>query len=296
MGGSVSPKSKVQSPKSKVQSPTIHNPQSAIHNPQDAVLSAQDVRFSYPASGFALGPVDVSLRSGEVLGIVGPNGSGKTTFLRLLSGFFRPASGCVALAGQDMEGLKARTVAKSIAFVPHQSPATFPYRALEIVLMGRLPHLALFRSEKPEDESIAKSAMSATDTHHLADRYFNELSGGERQRVMIAMALAQEPRVLLLDEPTSHLDISHVATIFDVLTSLAKDEALAVGAVLHDLNLASEYCDRLLMMRSGKVESLGAPNEVLSVENIKRVFRANVTIAENPATGAPFVFPLPRRR
>jgi len=279
----VSPKSKVQSPESEQSAPK-------------GILSAWDVRFRYPASGFALGPMDLSLRSGKVLGIVGPNGSGKTTLLRLLSGFFRPASGCVALSGQDMKGLKARTIAKSIAFVPHQSPATFPYRALEIVLMGRLPHLALFRSEKPEDESIAKSAMNATDTQHLADRYFNELSGGERQRVMIAMALAQEPRVLLLDEPTSHLDISHVATIFDVLASLAKDDGLAVGAVLHDLNLASEYCDRLLMMRSGKVESLGAPNEVLSVENIKRVFEANVTIAENPATAAPFVFPLPKRR
>ncbi len=291
----MSSKSKVQGSKFKVESPTIHNPQSAIHNPQDAALSAQDVRFSYPASGFVLGPVDVSLRSGEVLGIVGPNGSGKTTLLRLLSAFFGPKSGRVALAGQDMRGLKARTVAKSVAFVPHQSAATFPYRALEIVLMGRLPHLALFRSEKPKDESIARSAMRATDTYHLADRYFNELSGGERQRVMIAMALAQQPRILLLDEPTSHLDISHVATILGLLTSLAKNELLAVAAVLHDLNLASEYCDRLLMMRCGKVESLGAPYEVLSVENIKRVFEADVTIAENPATGAPFVFPIPRR-
>ena len=285
----MSPKFKVQGSKFEVESP-------AIHDPQDAVLSAQEVRFSYPASEFALGPIDLSLKSGEVLGILGPNGSGKTTLLRLLSGFFRPASGCVALAGQDMKGLKARTAAKSIAFVPHQSPATFPYRALEIVLMGRLPHLALLRSEKPEDESIAKSAMDATDTVHLAERYFNELSGGERQRVMIAMALAQEPKVLLLDEPTSHLDISHVGTVFDVLTSLAKNDGLAVGAVLHDLNLASECCDRLLMMRSGKTESLGAPNEVLSVENIKRVFAANVIIAENPATGAPFVFPVSMRR
>ena len=291
----MSSKSRVRSLEPKVEGRAIRNPQSAIGNPQDAALSAQDVHFSYRASGFALGPVDLSLRSGEVLGITGPNGSGKTTLLRLLSGFLRPASGRVALAGKDMKTLKARTVAKSVAFVPHQSPATFPYRALEIVLMGRLPHIALLRSERPADESIARNAMSATDTYHLADRYFNELSGGERQRVMIAMALAQEPRVLLLDEPTSHLDIRHVATVFDVLTSLAKDEALAVAAVLHDLNLASEYCDRLLMMRSGRVEAQGAPSEVLSVENIKRVFEADVTIAENPATGAAFVFPRPRK-
>jgi len=138
--------------------------------------------------------------------------------------------------------------------------------------------------------------MVATDTGHLADRYFNELSGGERQRVMIAMSLAQEPRVLLLDEPTSHLDISHIATVFDVLTSFAEDRGLVVVAVLHDLNLASEYCDQLLMMRSGKVESFGTPDRVISIENIKRVFEANVTIVENPETGAPFVFPVPRRR
>ncbi|MBN2208166.1 MAG: ABC transporter ATP-binding protein, partial [Candidatus Coatesbacteria bacterium] len=145
------------------------------------------------------------------------------------------------------------------------------------------------------DEEVARDAMAATDTLHLAQRYFNELSGGERQRAMIAMALAQEPKVLLLDEPTSHLDISHVIAVFDLLASLAREQNLAVAAVLHDLNVASEYCDRLLLMDSGRVEALGEPAEVLSAENIKRVFKADVMIAPSPATGSAFVFPTKRK-
>ncbi len=259
---------------------------------RQVVIAATGLGFSYQASGFALGPLDVSLSAGEILGIVGPNGAGKTTLLRLLNGFLRPHSGLIALNGERLSALKARTIARSIAFVPHQAPATFPYRALEIVLMGRLPHLAPLRSEKASDEQVARRAMMETDTAHLADRYFGELSGGERQRVMIAMALAQEPRVLLLDEPTSHLDIKHVASVFDVLVSLAKGQGLAVAAVLHDLNLASGYCDQLLMMASGKAEALGRPSDVLSVQNIKRVFETEVSMVRNQSTGTPFVFPV----
>ncbi|MCD6328350.1 ABC transporter ATP-binding protein [bacterium] len=261
-----------------------------------AILSAANIRFGYPNSGFELGPVDVSLHSGQVLGIIGPNGSGKTTLMRLLSGFLNPASGSIRLRGADIKRIRPRDVAKSLAFVPHQAPSTFPYRALEIVLMGRFPHLAMFRSETHQDEALARDAMAATDTLQLADRYFNELSGGERQRVMIAMALAQQPRVLLLDEPTSHLDIKHIVAILDVLASLANEGGLAVAAVLHDLNFAAEFCDRLLLMKNGAVEAVGAPTDVLSAANIKRVFGADVTIGVNPVTGSPFVFPMPGRR
>ncbi|MBN1591640.1 MAG: ABC transporter ATP-binding protein [Candidatus Coatesbacteria bacterium] len=263
---------------------------------EKSILAAEKVRFSYHNSGFELGPVDLALEAGEILGIIGPNGSGKTTMLRLLSGFLRPESGRLYLNGGDIRHLKPHLMAKILGFVPSQSPATFPFRSIEIVMMGRLPHLPFLRSESSKDEDIARRAMGATDTAHLADRYFNELSGGERQRVMIAMSLAQEPSVLLLDEPTSHLDISHIVTVFDVLVSLARDSKMAIALVLHDLNLASEYCDKLLLMRAGKVEALGRPDDVLSVENIKSVFRAEVAIHENPATGAPFVFPVSRHR
>jgi len=256
------------------------------------VIAAAGLSFSYQASGFALGPLDLSLAAGEIFGIVGPNGAGKTTLLQLLNGFLRPHSGLITLHGKPMSVLKARSIARSIAFVPHQAPTTFPYRALEIVLMGRLPHLAPLRSERASDEQAARRAMVDTDTAHLADRYFGELSGGERQRVMIAMALAQQPRVLLLDEPTSHLDIKHVASVFDVLVSLSKRQGLAVAAVLHDLNLASGYCDKLLMMAHGRAEALGRPSDVLSVKNIRRVFETEVSVVKNESTGAPFVFPL----
>ena len=260
------------------------------------ILQADQIRFCYEASDFNLGPIELSLSHGETVGVVGPNGSGKTTLLRLLSGFLRPTSGQVHLNGMDIRRVGTRKLAKAVAFVPHQTPSTFPYRAFEIVLMGRLPHLSVLRSERREDESIAEAAMVATDTSHLKERYFNELSGGERQRVMLAMALTQRPKVLLLDEPTSHLDISHVIRVFDALAAAVRRDNLSVIAVLHDLNLASEYCERLVLMEKGRVAAKGAPSEVLSAENVKRVFDTEVAIGENPSTGAAFVFPVPGHR
>ena len=275
--------------------PTAAEESQRLETHATPIVSCARAAFSYPSSGFALGPATFSVRAGEVLGIVGPNGSGKTTLLRLLSGFLEPKAGQVLLDGQPIASLPPKTIAKSLAFVAHQLPSTFPYRAIEIVLMGRMPHLALLRAEKEHDEAVARRAMAATDTLHLAERYFNELSGGERQRVMIAMALAQEPRVLLLDEPTSHLDISHVTAIFDLLSSLSHNKRLAVAAVLHDLNLASEYCDRLLLLSSGQIKALGKPRDVLSARNIQQVFETTVTITPSPITGSPLVFVLPKK-
>ena len=233
--------------------------------------------------------VSIDLARGELVGVIGPNGSGKTTLLRSMSRALAPISGRVELDGRDVYSIPSREFARRVAVVPQETLVAYDFTVMEIVLMGRSPRLGRFAVESTRDVALALDSLDLTATRHLKDRSINALSGGERQRVMIARALAQEPEVLLLDEPTSHLDISFQFEIMDLIRGLNRERSLTVLAVLHDLSLASQYCDRLVLMGDGSVQAAGSPEEVMTSENVRRVYGAEVWVRRHPTTHRPYV-------
>jgi len=239
--------------------------------------------------------IEFSASGGDFVGVLGPNGSGKTTLLRSISRTLRPHMGAVLLNEKNIYALPSKEVARNLAVMPQDSPISFDFTALEIVLMGRTPHLGRFEIESAKDLTIAKRAMELTNTWHLSERPITELSGGERQRIILARALAQEPKVLLLDEPTTHLDINHQIEILSLIKRLNKEEKTIVIAVFHDLNLAALYCDFLILLHHRKIFSLGSPEKVLTAENIKKVYNAEVLVKRHPTTNSIYVTLFPRR-
>lgn len=236
--------------------------------------------------------VSFSVNSGELVGLLGPNGSGKTTLLRAISRTLKPKVGTVFLDEADVFSIKSSEVAKKLAVVPQSSSLEFDFTVLDLVLMGRHPHMGRFERESQTDLEIAKEAMLLTGTWHLAEKPINELSGGERQLVMIARALAQKPKVLLLDEPTSHLDISNQIGIMDLLKKICKEKGIAALAVFHDFNLASRYCDSLILLHKGKIFAIGQVEEVLTEENLRKVFNVEVTVRRHPTTNSLYIVPI----
>ena len=233
--------------------------------------------------------------AGEILGIVGPNGSGKTSLLKLMAKVLRPHAGDMALFGRALGTMPQVEVARTVAFVPQESPQIFSFTVMETVLMGRYPHhhgagwSAGFGWESAEDVSIAEQAMQSTDLTHLAGRSVMNLSAGERQRCMIARALAQAPQVLLLDEPTAFLDIQHQIEICAIVRRLKEERGLTVVLVSHDLNLASQYCDRILMLKAGALFCLGPPHDVIDADVLRAVYGCDVLIDRHPESGVPRV-------
>ncbi|MFD7653203.1 ABC transporter ATP-binding protein [Actinosynnema sp. NPDC059797] len=222
--------------------------------------------------------VDLTAGTGEVHGVVGPNGSGKSTLLRCVYRALEPHGGAVRLDGRDVAAARVRDTARELAALTQDNHVEFDFTVTEVVALGRLPH-----GTGPGDGAIVREALSRVDAAHLAHRGFLTLSGGERQRVLIARALAQEPKVLVLDEPTNHLDISHQLAVLALVRSLG----VTVLAVLHDLNLAAAHCDRLHVLDRGRVVRSGTPAEVLTPELLAEVFRVRAHVVEHPATGAP---------
>ncbi|MCX5715892.1 MAG: heme ABC transporter ATP-binding protein [Candidatus Omnitrophica bacterium] len=237
--------------------------------------------------------VDFSVNRGEFIGIIGPNGAGKSTLIRALSRVLEPSQGSVSLNGKDLHKMRLSEAALITAVVPQDTLIVFEFLVRDIVSLGRIPHIRKLGKETQEDLDIVEDCLGLTKTKELADRFINELSAGERQRAIIAKALAQEPQLLMLDEPTSHLDISHQTEIFDLIKSLSRDKGLTVIAVLHDLNLASEYCDRLILMSEGKIFRQGRPEQVLDYKTIEAVYKTVVVVGKNPVSGKPSVFPVP---
>jgi iron complex transport system ATP-binding protein len=248
--------------------------------------------------GYTETPVlrDVSLSAarGQFIGLVGPNGSGKSTLLRALSRVLAPSRGQVLLDGVDVCRMPARDLARRLAVVAQDNPVHFDFAVRDVVLMGRAPHLPRFGLERPQDYAIAEQCMELTSTALLADRPITALSGGERQRCMIARALAQEPEVLLLDEPTAHLDIAHQIEILDLTRKLTASRGLATLVVLHDLNLAGQYCDHLVLLAEGRVIATGRPQEVVTETHIREAYGAEVQVRLHPTTGRPYVTLLSR--
>ncbi len=234
--------------------------------------------------------LSVSLSAGEVLGVVGPNGAGKSTLIGLLTRLLKPSRGEVRLFGKRVKEVGRLELARSLAVVPQGSELPGAFHVQEVVMMGRTPHLGFLASETQKDVDIAETAMRRTDTWGFRDRAVGSLSGGERQRVLLARALAQEPKFLLLDEPTNHLDLKYQV---DVLHFVKREVARGLGAliVLHDLNLAARICDRVLIMQRGSCVALGAPEEVLTKNRLEEVYNADLSVFSQPDTLAPVVLP-----
>lgn len=252
------------------------------------MLDIESLSFNYGAAR-VLDNITFSAEKGECIGILGPNGSGKSTLLKTLSKILRPSSGTVVLCGKELERYSPKELAMHMAVVPQDTNIDFDFTCLEVVLMGRNPHMRRFEIEGRKDTDIARESMTLTNTWHLRERPFSELSGGERQRVIIARALAQEPSVLLLDEPVSHLDINHQIEILDLVERLKMERGLVVIIILHDLNLAARYCDRIILLYENKILATGGPDGVLTQEYIRKAFRANVMVKKHPVTGYLYV-------
>lgn len=232
------------------------------------------------------------LKEGDFFGILGPNGSGKTTLLKSINRTLKPCKGTILLNEKDIYSLDNNEVARQMAVVPQDTSIGFSFTALDVVLMGRNPHMKRFQMESSKDLTIARRVMTLTNTWHLAERPINELSGGEKQRVIIARALAQQPRILLLDEPLTHLDIINQLEVMDLVKDLCVKQGLIVMAVFHDLNLAARYCNHAVLLKNGKIFAAGTLPAVLTSENIRSVFRVDALVNKNLVTNSIFIIPL----
>ena len=263
------------------------------------MLLASDVSYGYASGGrasrtFTLDSVSLTVERGSLTGLLGPNGCGKTTLLNLLSGVLQPHHGVVSLNGASLAGRSRRDIARHLAVVPQETHPAFDYTVMEMVLMGRHPHLGPLELEGPSDLALAQESLAATGTAHLAGRNYMTLSGGEKQRVVIASALTQTPDVLLLDEPTASLDLGYQLEVASLLTRLNRDRGVTMVMATHDLNLAASICDRLVLMRDGRVVAHGPTREVLTPSAIRRVYGVDADVEFHAAAGHVTVTPLRR--
>ena len=246
------------------------------------LLELERVSFAYPARvsrrAFALSEVSLRLAAGEMVGVIGPNSSGKTTLIRLLTRVLEPATGEIRLEGVPVGRLARTDLARRVGVVPQSAPAECPFNVGELVLMGRYPHGPGRYFESRQDHAAACTAMEATGVLELADLPLDHLSGGERQRALIARALAQEPRLLVLDEPTAHLDLRYQVEVASLLRRLNRERGLAILLVSHDLNLAGEVCDRLMLLAEGRAVATGPPEAVLEESLLSSVFGCDVVV------------------
>ncbi|MFO7600059.1 MAG: ABC transporter ATP-binding protein [Candidatus Desulfacyla sp.] len=223
-----------------------------------------------------------SVHQGDFFIIIGPNGSGKTTLLKCISGILRPRTGGLEILGAPVHAYSRKSLARSIALVPQTAPVDFPFTVTEVVLMGRSPHLGILGVEHEEDLSIAHRAMEFTGVASLARRKLDQLSGGERQRVMIARAICQDPEIILLDEPTASLDLAHQVRVMDLMERLRHEKKVTVLMVSHDINLAALYGNRLMLLKEGRILSLGAPSEVLTFQTLEEAYGCPLIVDKSP--------------
>ncbi|MCW5893442.1 MAG: ABC transporter ATP-binding protein [bacterium] len=253
-------------------------------------LTADAVHFAHQARPVLRG-VSLALEPGAVVGLVGPNGAGKSTLVRLLAGLDRPSAGTVVLGDRPLAAWPRREVARVLALVPQDPRLEFPFTVLEAVLMGRTPYLGPFGFPGPHDLAVARAALAALEIDALEVRPIDALSGGERQRVFLARALAQEPQVLLLDEPTTHLDLRHQSLLHAVVRARCRRDGMAALTVLHDLNLAAAFCDHLVLLADGRVVCAGPPAAVLAPDVLEAVFATPVLVETHGPSGRRIVVP-----
>ncbi|MGI6630170.1 MAG: heme ABC transporter ATP-binding protein [Bacillota bacterium] len=262
----------------------------------DRAIEARDLTFSYGNGNIILKELTFEIKKGSFISIIGPNGSGKSTLLKNLSAELSPEAGVVLLENQDIFKIKKKNLARNLAVVPQDTGVDFAFSVMETVLMGRMPHQKRFQGDSEKDLEIARWAMELSNVWHLKDRLINELSGGERQRVIVARALTQEPKVLLLDEPTSHLDLQHQLDLLELMDNLNRTKGLTVIAVLHDLNLAAQFSEKIVLLNKGKIVAYGDPSEVLTSENIREIYHVEVAVSTNEITGKLNIIPLSKEK
>ena len=247
-------------------------------------LETRELKFDYDGKP-VLDGVSFEVKEGEIFGILGPNGCGKSTMLKNLNKNLSPTDGCVILDGTDLAEIIKRDVARKIAVVPQTNEIHFAFTVREVVAMGRMPFQGMLSGENADDKKIVEYAIERTGLKDLADRHINTMSGGERQRVIIARAIAQTPKIILMDEPTLHLDISMQFDALNLVQELAKEKGLTVVIVSHDLPMVARYCDRILMIHDHKIHALGTPEEILTNENMRTVFNVDADLIKDPKTG-----------
>lgn len=254
------------------------------------MLAVTNVSFSYDDKP-VLEEVNLCINQGDLVGIIGPNGSGKTTLLKLIAGVLRPSSGHIEMDGKNILSLNSKARARLISMVPQNPQLPLGFSVLDLVLMGRNPHIKFLQWERQPDVQIARRAMQLTNTDHLETCTIAKLSGGEQQRVVVAMAIAQQTPLLLLDEPTSNLDLTHQIKVMDIVTRPQQSANSAVLMAMHDLTLAARYCQRLVMLAHGRVIADGPPAEILTDENIFEAYSVHAEVIPNPVHSTPLVLP-----
>jgi len=250
-------------------------------------IQVKDLCFNYGRTAI-LNHIDFSVEDGEVVSLVGPNGAGKSTLLKCMNRILKPSYGRILIDGEDVNHLTLKKMARVFGYVPQTAVHTFPATVFDTVLLGRRPYMDWVVGH--ENREIVYEMLFQMDLSHLAQRQFNELSGGEQQRTLIARALAQEPRVLLLDEPTSNLDLKHQLDVLNHVVAIVKEKGVSVLMAIHDLNLAAQYSDRLIFLRKGEIFKWGTPGEALVVENIRSVYEVDAMV--NTDHGRPYVVPM----
>jgi iron complex transport system ATP-binding protein len=265
-----------------------------MENAMQPVITVQNLNHTFDDRP-VLQDVTFEVETGRFFIIIGPNGSGKTTLLRLLVGLLPLKNGRVELLSRNIRSYSTRSLARRIAYVPQNVSADFPFDVTQVVLMGRAPHLGLLGFEGKADLDIAREAMAITGVDHLADRRLDQLSGGERQRVFIARAICQQPRVLLLDEPTAALDLSFQVRLMDLMERLKTEQKVTIVMVSHDLNTAAMYADRLLLLSKGCVARQGTPAQVIDFALLEQVYGCTLLVDESPLGKYPRVHLVPRR-
>lgn len=253
-----------------------------------SLIKARDLSFAY-TDQLVLQDLTFEVAPGEFVSVIGPNGSGKTTLLKLLYGYLFPLRGDIYLGDMPLRKIARRELARRIGVVSQMPRFHFELTALELVLMGRSPYMGLLAFEGKEDFKVADEAMTLTNVLDFKARNILSLSGGELQRVLLARALAQQPEVMLLDEPTNYLDIKHQINICELLKKMNEDKGITIMSVFHDINLASYFSDRIMVMKEGKIHGVGSPDEVITEETLGVVYGCRVFVDENPLTGRPRV-------
>lgn len=257
----------------------------------ESCLQIEGLHFDYEGAEVIKG-ISFNVKSREIIGILGPNASGKTTLLKNIAGLLRPRSGQVLIQGRNVIHHSQRELSRAIAFVPQEEESFLPFSAEQVVLMGRAPYLSTWGFEGEKDRIKAREAMEATRIVPLRERSLHDLSGGERQRVILARALAQDSPILLLDEPTSHLDIRYQTEIMELCADLNRQKNITLVITLHDINLASLYCHRLLLLKEGAVIAQGTPEEVITEKNLREAFGAEVAVGLHKESGLPYYLPV----
>lgn len=258
-------------------------------------IEINNIEFGYRES-LVLKGISFNIEKGEFVSIIGPNGSGKSTLLKTLNNLYIPKNGSISVDREEIDSYKKKDLAKKIAMVPQDTAIDYEFTVEDIVMMGRNPYKGRFQKDTDEDYKIVYEALEMTNTLYLKDRLITEISGGERQRVVIAKALAQKPSIILLDEPTSHLDINHQMDILNLLRRLNKEKGTTIILVIHDINLASRYSDKIVLINHGKIQGIGTPEEVITINNMESTYNMKVAIEKNKYTDAPYLTPIEIRK